>query len=187
MKVTSDGILSTAIDLKNKKNIHEESSGSHKQKIKSDTVEIRSRLAQRLTTIQNELKTLQSSLTKNQIIKEGIRQLIEDFENGKANTKSIIDQIKFEDKYVLTDFLGNDINYEKITSGNDKVGKLIEKDIADLKGLQVEIENIVASSLADSNIAGTITKIENTLSRVDFSAISNISRLRSDSVLELIK
>jgi hypothetical protein len=187
MKVTSDGILSTAIDMKNKKNIHEESSKSHKQKIKSDTIEIRSRLAQRLTTIQNELKNLQSSLTKNQIIKEGIKQLMEDFDNGKTNTKAILDQIKFEDKYVLTDFLDNNINFEKITSGNVKIGKLIEKDITELKGLQVEIENIVASNLADSNISGTISKIENTLLKVDFSSISNISKLRSDSVMELIK
>ncbi len=187
MKVTSDGILSTAIDLKNKKNIHEESSKSHKQKIKSDTIEIRSRLAQRLTTIQNELKNLQSSLTKNQIIKEGIRQLIEDFDNGKVNTKVILDQIKFEDRHVLTDFLGGDINFEKITIGNDRVGKLIEKDIAELKGLQIEVENIVASNLSDSNIAEAITKIEKTLVKVDFSSISNISRLKSDSVMELIR
>lgn len=186
MKVTSDGILSTAIDLKNKKNIHEESSKSHKQKIKSDSVEIRSRLAQRLTIIQNELKNLQSSLTKNQIIKEGIRQLIDDFDNGKSNTNTILDQIRFENKNVLKEFLGNDINYEKVTTGNEKVGKLIEKDIAELKGLQIEIENIVASNLADSSITNTISRLENTLLKVDFSSISNISSLRSDSVIELI-
>ncbi|MBN2403520.1 MAG: hypothetical protein JXN64_14170 [Spirochaetes bacterium] len=186
MKVTSDGILNTAIDMKNKKNIHEESSKSHKQKVKSDSVEIRSRLALRLTTIQNELKNLQSSLTKNQIIKEGINQLEEDFTNGKNNIKRILDQIKFEDRNVLNDFLGRNINYEKITSGNERVGKLIEKDITELKGLQIEIENIVASNLADDNINNTISKIENSLLKVDFSTISNISRLKPDLVMGLI-
>jgi hypothetical protein len=186
MKVTSDGILSTAIDLKNKKSIHEESSNSHKQKVKSDSVEIRSRLAQRLTTIQNELKNLQSSLTKNQIIKGGINQLIEDFDNGKSDTNRILDQTKFEDKNVLNDFLGKNINFEKITTGNEKVGKLIEKDITELKGLQIEIENIVASNLADANITNTISKIENSLLKIDFSSISNISKLRPDSVMGLI-
>jgi hypothetical protein len=187
MKVTSDGILSTAIDMKNKKNIHEESSKSHKQEVKSDSIEIRSRLALRLTTIQNELKNLQTSLTKNQTIKEGINQLKEDFDSGKANTNRILDQIKFEDKYVLNDFLGRNINYEKITSGNEKVGKLIEKDITELKGLQIEIENIVASNLMDVNITDTISKIENSLSKIDFSSISNISRLKPDSVMGLIR
>ena len=186
MKVTSDGILGIAIELKNKRNIQDESSKGSKEKIKSDSIEIRSRLAQRLTTIQGELNNLQSTLTKNQIIKAGINQLTDDFDNGKNNAKNILNQVQFENKYVLSDFLDNDVTYEKITSGNERVGKLIEKDIKQLKGFQIELENIAASNLADNSIADTISKIEHSLLNIDFSSVSKISQIKSDSVIDLL-
>jgi hypothetical protein len=173
--------------MKDQKSIREDSLKNEKKKVKSDSIEIRSRLASRLGTIQNELKSLQSSLTKNQIIKEGITQLKEDYENGKQKMTNILSEIKFENKNVLNDFLGKNINYETILNRSDAVAKLIEKDLAGLKSLQVEIENIVASNLVNSDIADVVSGIEKSLSNLHFSAMHNISDLKPDMVMGLIR
>ena len=186
MKVTIDGILSTAIDLKNKKNIQDESVKKDGNKIKSDSIQIRNRLASRLGAIQIELKDLQNSLTKGQIIKDGINQVIQGFINND-NIESIIDKVTFENKNILSEFLGNDISYEKILNSNEQNNKLIEKDINNLKELQVEIENIAASTIIDSNIEKRMSNIETSLSGIDYSAIGNISDLSPEMVIELIR
>ncbi|MFH0974747.1 MAG: hypothetical protein V1874_03070 [Spirochaetota bacterium] len=187
MKINIEGILSNAIDMKNQKNIQEESLRNNKQKIKSDSVEIRNRLASRINIIQTELKTIQSSLTKNQIIKDGIDKLKDNFNNGDGKIDFILDQVKFENKPVLSEFLDKDINYNNIINSDYKVGKLIEKDIIELKGLQIEIENIMASNLADSDISSAVVKIEHYLSKINNSFIPNISEIKPDMVTELIK
>jgi hypothetical protein len=187
MKIGINGILSTAINMKNQGNFSEESQKNDKTKAKTDSVEIRSRLASRLGTIQNELKTLQSSLTRNQIIKEGINQLKEDIKNKNGKIDSILSRNKFENELVLNDFLGDGINYEKVMQGSDKVDQLISKDINDLKGLQVEIENIAASSLANAEIVDRVGQIENSISNIDFASIGNISDLKPETVIGLVR
>jgi hypothetical protein len=187
MKIGINGILSTAINMKNQGNSYEESLKNDKTKSKSDSVEIRSRLASRLTNIQNELKTLQSSLTRNQVIKEGINQLKDDFEKESGNSSYIMAHGTFEKEYVLADFLGYNITPENINTSSDKVDKLLEKDINDLKVLQVEIENIAASSLVDAEIVDRVADIEKSISKIDTASVSNISDLKPETVLGLVK
>ncbi len=187
MKIGINGILSTAINMKNQSNLHEESFKSDKTKAKSDSVEIRSRLASRLSVIQDELKSLQSSLTRNQIIKEGINQLKEDIENENGKRDLILSQNKFENEYVLNDFLGDGINYDKVVESGDRVEKLIEKDIGDLKALQIEIENITASNLVNTEIMDKVAEIEHSISNIDFASVANISDLKPETVIGLVR
>jgi hypothetical protein len=187
MKIGINGILSTAINMKNQGNSAEDSQKGEKTKSKTDSVEIRSRLASRLGIIQDELKTLQSSLTKNQIIKEGIGQLKDDYESGNSKKDFIINQNKFENTYVLNDFLGEGFNYDKIINSGEKIDKLIEKDINDLKALQIEIENIAASSLVNGEIIDKVAQIEHSISNIDYSSVSNISNLKPETVIGLVR
>lgn len=187
MKVSIDGILSTAIDLKNKKAVKEEANQKEGSKVKTDSVHIKNRLTSRLGAIQTELKELQSSLTKNQVIKNGINEVIEGFINDDKNINSLVDKVKFENSNILSDYLGNDLNYDKLINANDQIVKSIERDVANLKELQVEIENISASTIIDSNIEKKMSEIELSLSEIDDSAISKLFDLSPDMVLELIR
>ena len=187
MKVSIDSILNTAIDMKKKNNINDDSLKNNEQDVKIDSVEIKNRVTSRISNIQIELKNLQSSLTKNQIINEGILLLKDDFENGNGKVNKILDQTQFENKHVLNDFLNNDINYNNVLNSSDMVLKLIEKDIASIKGLQVEIENIVASNLVDSDISDTVSGIENSLLNIKFTTLNKISGLNPEMVLGLIR
>lgn len=186
MKVSIDGILNTAIDMKNQKNVQQESLKSDRQKVKTDSIQIRSRLASRLGVIQKELKVLQNSLTRNQTIKEGIDQLIQDHENQGNRADMILEQVRFGKENILIDFLGKDAGYEEILDGNKRIDQLMAKDIRDLKALQIEIENIAASTITDSDIEKRISDIGLLLSKIDSYTLSDISNLTPDMVVELI-
>jgi hypothetical protein len=188
MKISIDNILNTALNIKNQKDLsNNESKKTEKQNASFDSIEIRSRLSSRLGRIQGELKNLQSSLTQNQIIKDGLTQVINGIENDNGRINNIVDQVKFEKKLVLGDFLENNFNYDNVINGNNKIDKIIDNNIVSLKSLQVEIENITASNLADDEIAGMVANIEKSISDIDLTALQKISDLKPDAVAELIR
>ncbi len=186
MKVSIEGILSTAIDMKNQKNVKQDSLKGDRQKVKTDSIQIRSRLASRLSVIQKELKALQHSLTRNQTIKDGINQLIDDYNDEGNSADTILEQVRFEKENVLTDFLGKNIGYEEILDGGNRVDQLMAKNISDLKALQIEIENIAASTISDSDIERKISDIGLLLSKIDNYSLSDISNIKPGMVVELI-
>ena len=108
MKVSIDSILNTAVNIKNQKdNFNNKSENNAAHKAAGDSIEIRSKLSSRLGRIQSELKNLQSSLTKNQIIKDGLSQVINDLDSSAGRINRIAEQVRFEKKLVLNDFLDN--------------------------------------------------------------------------------
>ncbi len=186
MKVSIDSILSTAININNRKSSNENSVKGGKDEEKFDIIEIRSRLASRLGTITDELKDLQSSLTRNQIIQDGLIQLEDDFNNNKGRTNSILENVKFENETVLKKYMDGDIDIDKISLAKDSIKTSLDKDMKDLKVIQVELENIIASNISDNKITDMISNIEHSISNIDLYTIAKISDLKPETVMGLL-
>ncbi len=186
MKVSVDGIISTARRMKGQKQVDDESFKKKNKSIGSDSIEIKKKINSRLLVIQNELNSIQSSLTKNQIIKEGINQLIDDKANGGTKTEFILNEFKFEDQRVVSEFVGDDIDDKNLNIKFNMANKLIRDDTSNLKRLQIEVENILASNLADSELQDIINDIESIASRINSNSLTNITELNPEMVLNLI-
>ncbi len=186
MKVSVDGIISTARRMKGQNQIEDEPFKKRKDQIGSDSVEITKRINSRLLSIQKELNTIQSKLTKDQIIKEGINQIAEDMINGGEKQDSILNELKFGDERVLADFIGKEINEETLNISFNRINKLIEEDTSSLKKLQIEVENILASNLAGEGVQEIIKDIETIISETDTDSLRNISDLNPKMVMNLI-
>jgi hypothetical protein len=187
MKISIDGILGSAGRLKNQIKLEDDTSGGKKKNI-GDTVEIRNRIDVRLDQIQRELKDIQSSITKNQTIKEGINRLSEDMKSGSQNTAQILGEVMYEKKAVLRDFTGENINRTVLDSKMERVDKMIMEDVSKLTRLSVEVENIMASNITGPERADDLLKnVESNLSKVDMKSIAKMSRLNADAVMRLIR
>lgn len=186
MNVSIDGILNTAKKMRDQKHVEVEFSRKKNERINLDSVEIKNRVNSRLNDIHNELKTIQTSLTKNQIIKEGIRQL-KDAASNNDELNDILNEIKFENTNVLHEFIGVGLNLETLNEDSDKIDKLINDDISRIKLLQIEFENILAADLVGFGIEKIIEDIETSLSKTDPDSINYISNIKSDRVKNLIR
>ncbi len=182
MKVSIDGIVNTARKMREQKTPLDEPLKKKKDSINPDSIEIRTKLSSRLIGIQKELAEIQSSLTKNQIIKEGIIKLTDESLNGEE----LLDEIRFENERVLSDFVGNNLKEGNLQIKLELANTLIEEDISSLKKLQIEVENILASNLMGADIQDTIKDIESTISQIDQNTLLNISTLKPEVVMTLI-
>ncbi len=186
MKVSIDGILNSARRMKGQNHIEEESYHKKKERIGSDSVEISHKINTRLISIQKELNNIQSSLTKNQIIKEGIDLLISDRENGGTKQNLILNELKFENEKVLSAFIGDKPDREELIAKRSTVLNYIDRDTSSLKKLQIEVENILASNLAGSGSQNVIRDIEIVLSNAGAIKPGDISALKPETVMSLI-
>jgi len=189
MKVSIDGILGSARKINSQRQTDEES-GSKKKKgeVRADSVEIENRISSRLDGIQKELKDVQSSLTRNQIIRDGLGRLDEDMAKGGRNSAEILGEVKFEGGKVLHDFVGEGLSQGVLKTKMDQVNNLITGDINKLTRMQIETENILASNLAGTDRFEAVLKnIENAFEKSGGGTINSISRLRADSVMRLIR
>ena len=187
MKVSIEGIVGTATRMESQIKIFEKSEGKKKKEIKTDSLDIRTKINTRVANIQRELKDIQSSLTKNQIVKIGVSKLIEDLGNGGKNRKKIFHDAQFENRKVLSEFTGNNTSNDNLNLKLQIVGNLIREDVHKLRRLEIEVENILASNIADKEINSAMNSIESALSRTDLASLANISNLRGDVVMNLIK
>jgi hypothetical protein len=188
MKVSIDGILGSAKKINSQKQLDEENLNRKKKEVKSDTVAISRKVNSRLENIESEFREIQSSLTKNQIINHGIKQLVEDSAQGGKNREDILSDISFEGKNVLRQFLGEDFDASGLNAKSDMVNNLIETDISRLKKLQVEVDNILASDLAGEGKAeGIQANIDSLYAAADSGNLENLTNLKVDSVMRLIK
>ena len=67
MKITADGILGSAQKINNKRQAEEGNKGAKKD-IKTDSIILGKAINSRIETLEKEIKDIQTSLTKNQII-----------------------------------------------------------------------------------------------------------------------
>ncbi len=189
MKVSIEGILVSAKKINADRQIGEE--GLNRRRgadVKTDSVEIENRLGYRLDLIQRELKDIQTSLTKNQVVRDGVDRLMSDFADGGRNTAAILEEAQFEGKKALRDFVGSGVTPEVLTAKMERINALIAQDVTKLTRLQVEVENILASNLASSDRVGSVMRsIESALEKTDAPALYSLSRLSSDTVIRLIK
>jgi hypothetical protein len=188
MKVSIENILNSARKINKQRQPDEQSQNNKKGDIKIDSVEIGNRVMSRLDGIQRELKDVQSSLTKSQIIKDGLRQLTDDFQRGGNDRDLILNNVEFDKKKILREFIGENLSKGALKSGTESVSRLIGDDISKIKKLQIEIENILASDVASSErIKDIIYNIGTQLDKTGMSDLKKISSLKSDAVMRHIK
>lgn len=188
MKISIDGILGSAKRINSQRSPDQESKDKKKKEVSADSIEIRNKVLSRLETIQKEFKEIQSSLTMNQIINDGMKKLRDDLAKGSEHKDTIMDEVRFDNKKVLHAFIGDNVTGEILSTKQERLDKLIKDDISRLRRLQIEVENILASNLTDSDRVEDIMKnIESYFSREGISSLDSISRLRADSVMRLIR
>jgi len=189
MKISIEGLLGSANKIKGQRHTDEDSPGGKKNGVvKTDSVEIENRVNSRLNNIQKELKDIQSSLTQNQIIKEGLNRLLEDQTKGGQNTAVILDESRFEGKKVLHEFVGDASLKAVLETKHERVNALISTDVNKLTKLQIELENIMASSIRTTEKLDDMVKnIDSALNKTGNKNLHNISRLNADTVMRLIR
>ncbi len=182
MNISADGILGTAQKINQKRLSAKTEQKSPAENRQNDTVQISTRLSGRLNNLQQDLTSTQDSLSKNQVIRNGLERLLEDVRTNGNNRDRIIAEVQYNNQPVLADFLNNQqITEEYLTTRMNDNRQMINEDINRLSRLQVETENIFASNLVPNsadlsqNIAGSRQSAE------------SISQLNADVVMRLTK
>lgn len=188
MKVSIDGILGTAKKINSQRELEENNSNKKKSEIRTDSISIGSRINTRLDAMEAEFRDVQSSLTRNQIIREGIEQLRTDLQKGGQERQNIINSVMFEGKKVLAGFETEAVTDRLLDAKQENTARLINDDVTRLKKLQVELDNIMASDLVgQERLQNIMTNIDSIFPRAGMANIENISTLRPDTVMRLIK
>ena len=187
MKISIDNILGSARKIKSQRHLDDDSS-KKKKELKIDSVSINNKIASRIDKIDNEIKDIQVSITKNQIINNGIIQLQNDHPGTEETQQNIMKNVLFQDEKVLSDFIGSVVTVDVLKNKKSEIDDLISKDVSNLKKLQIELDNIMSLNL------GKNEKLENIMSNIDSlfaeklgENVNNISRLRPDTVMRLLK
>lgn len=185
MKITADGILGSAQKISNKRKTEEGISRGDKKDLKTDSLSLGKAINSRIDTIEREIKDIQTSLTKNQIIHEGIENIQKN--SSPENVTRTLEVSKFDGRKILKEFLGTDITPANLEAKKSEVNNLINNDINSLTKVQVEVDNIVASNLAGNR------KVENLMSNVNDifknipANLDTISNLDADKVMKLVR
>lgn len=185
MKVTVDGILGSAQKINNKKKTEEAELKQDTKSIKSDSVNISKMINSRIEALGKEVKEIQISLTKNQILRDGIDNLINASSDGA--TEKILNETTFNDKKILKDFIGATFIQQAVESKKGDLKTLISNDVNALTKIQVEMDNFIASDITG------IKKVENLMAGVSETlkkapaGLEHISKLDADKVMRLIK
>jgi len=188
MKITIDSILGSAKRIKSQKQPEDKNLGNKRKEIKTDSISIDKRINSRIDSIDKEFREIQTSLTRNQIIRNGLWKLKTDLSKGGENIKNILDETKFEDNNVLRTFIGDSINEKILNIKFEKNNELISSDIEKLKVLHIELDNLMASNLVKKEkIDNIMHNIDNVFKKVKDSNIDSFTRIRADVVMKLIK
>ncbi len=188
MKISVENILGSAQKIAGKRHEDEQGGEGRGREVRSDSVNIENRINTRLATIQTELRDLQHSLTRNQIISDGIGRLGEDFARGGAGAVKILDETRFDGTTVLRAFVGDHPDARALDTARDRVDRLMGDDIARLRKLQVEAENMLAAGARDeSAIDELMVGIERSISKADTGTLARVSTLNADTVSRLVR
>ena len=189
MKVSIDAILGSARKISNKRQVEEEApDGRRGDGLRTDRIEIENRVASRIDNIQKELREIQTTLTRNQIIRDGIVRLQDDMAKGGKNAASILDGTRFEGQAVLREFVGQSDSPSVLAARRESIGGLIAGDVAKLTRLQVEVENIAASNVVNGERIGALVgSVEDALGARDASSLGAISSLKEETVSRLVR
>ncbi len=185
MKVTADGILGSAQKINNKKKTEETDVKLDSKSVKSDSINLSKVINSRIEALGKEVKDIQTSLTKNQIIRDGIDQLLTASSSGAAET--ILNETTFNNSKILKEFIGTTFTPQEIESKKSDVKTLISGDVNTLTKIQVEMDNIIASDLTSNKKVETLMAgVSETLKRTP-AGLENISNLDAEKVMRLIR
>ncbi len=188
MKISIDGILGTAQKINSQKELEENNPNKRQSDVKTDSVSIGSRINTRLDAMETEFREVQSSLTRNQIVRDGIDQLRTDLQKGAPDQQAILNSVTFEGSRVLRSFVGEAITEQLLNSKMETNTQLINDDVTRLKRLQVELDNITASDLVGQDrLKNIVSNVDSIFARTGAASLENISTLRPDAVMRLIK
>ena len=185
MKITADGILGSAQNINNKKKSDEKELKQDSINIKNDSIDIKKVINSRIETIEKEVRDIQTSLTKNQMISKGIDRLIA---SPNPNTlDAIMNETMFNNSKILRDFVGTASTPDTFKSKKNEIDALISNNLVSLTKIQVEMDNISASNvIGNKKIENLMVGINDTL-KTNSGGLENISNLDADKVMRLIK
>ncbi|TAL33434.1 MAG: hypothetical protein EPN93_13725 [Spirochaetes bacterium] len=188
MKVSIDGILGSASKISNDRQVEGEGRDRKKRgELRGDSIEIGNRVNSRLDSIQVELRDLQSALTRSQVVRNGIDLLEKDLARGGNEGRQILDSSTFEGKKVLKDFVGDSPTAAILQEKRDQVHSTIREEISRITRLEIEVENIVASNIADGGKTADVLKSVSMALEKAGNDVSAHSALNADTVMRLIK
>ena len=182
MKITADGLLGSAQNINNKKKSDEKELKQDSVNLKNDSINIKNVINSRIEAIEKEVKDIQTSLTKNQIISRGLDRLISAPNPNMLD--AIMNETLFNNSRILKDFVGtsNDFKMKK-----SEIDSLISNNLSSLTKIQVEMDNIAASDvIGNKKIENLMAGINDTFKKTP-SGIENISNLDAEKVMRLIK
>lgn len=185
MKISIDGLLGSAQRM-NRQQL--EGENQKKKEVRLDSVSISSKINSRLDSIESELRDIQTSLTKNQIIRDGIDQLFADQKQGGSQRERILSDVTFNGAPALKDFIGGISSPEGFGDKLREINEAITFDTGKLKRLEVELDNITASKLTGQDKADSLmSSINGALSKNASMNPASLSQLNPDAVIKLIK
>jgi len=184
MKITADGILGSAQKINNKKKTDETELKQDTKNAKTDSVNLSRVINSRIEALGKEVKDIQTSLTKNQIIRDGIDQLLA-APSGAADT--ILNETTFNNSKILKEFVGTTFTPQEIETKKNEVKALISSDVNSLTKIQVEMDNIIASDLTgNKKVENLMAGVNETLKKTP-AGLENISNLDAEKVAKLIR
>ena len=185
MKITADGILGSAQKINNKKKTDETELKQDTKSTKTDSVNLSRVINSRIEALGKEVKDIQTSLTKNQIIREGIDQLLTAPSSGAA--ENILNETTFNNSKILKEFVGTTFTPQEIETKKTEVKALISSDVNALTKIQVEMDNIIASDLTgNKKVENLMAGVNETLKKTP-AGLENISNLDAEKVAKLIR
>jgi hypothetical protein len=185
MKITADGILGLAQNINNKKKSDEKELKQDSINVKNDSIDIKKVINSRIETIEKEVKDIQTSLTKNQIISQGLDRLLAASNPNTLN--AIMNETLFNSSKILKDFVGTRLTPDEFKLKKNEIDALISNNLISLTKIQVEMDNIAASNvIGNKKIENLMIGINDTLKNTSV-GIENISNLDAEKVMRLIK
>jgi hypothetical protein len=188
MKVSIESILGSAQKINSDRQFRKDSTTSQTGSAAQDGVSISQRVNSRLDLLETEFRGVQSSLTQNQIIRDGVTRLADDAARGGGESGEIMKSVTFEGAEVLRSFVGEETSPESLDLLSRKVNELIALDISALKRLQVETDNIMASNITGPDRAeGLLNNMESFAADLSRQNPGDFSSVNPEAVMRLIK
>ena len=186
MKITADGILGSAQKMNNQKKIDDSDLKQDRKNLKTDSVSIGKLVNSRIESMENEIKDIQTSLTKNQILSNGLDQLASALDSGR-NVNDVLSKTSFEGKTILKDLVGHEVTTEAVKNRKTEIKSLLNNDINSLTKVQVELDNIIASGIAGGKKVESLMANLNDIFKGNSSNLDSITNLDADKVRKLVK
>jgi len=185
MKITADGILGSAQNINNKKKSDEKELKQDSINLKNDSINIKNVINSRIEAIEKEVRDIQTSLTKNQMISRGIDRLLA--ASNPITLDAIMNETLFNNSKILKDFVGPRLTQDEFKLKKNEIDSLISNNLISLTKIQVEMDNIAASNVVgNKKIESLMVGINGTL-KTTGAGMENISNLDEEKVMRLIK